>query len=610
MIKLDRNSWIALGTLAALLISTGLAFFHGTEATLTHIPLVFSIVLGGSSLCYDLLKAALKAEFGSDLLAGISIITSLILGEYLAGSLVVLMLSGGQTLEGYAVRKASSILKILAERMPRIAHKRTSTGLIDVSVESVQVGDLVVVLPFETCPVDGSVVEGRGHMDESYLSGEPYKIPKTPGTEVYSGTINGESTLVIRASKIATDSRYAKVVEVMRESSQSKIRMKRLGDSLGAIYTPIALSIAIIAWYFSGDSSRFLAVLTIATPCPLLIAIPVAIIGSISLAAKRGMIIRDPSVLELTPTAKTIILDKTGTLTIGIPTVTKVTGLDFPENQLVKLTASLEQYSKHPLAQAILDYAKKNGITLEISEALSEKPGEGLRGEILGQQIFVTGRAKLSADQQRQLPAQKTGLECVVLIDNKLAGTITFHDEARPESKHFLSHLEPRHGITKSMIVSGDRLSEVTYLAEKVGIQEIHAEKSPEEKVQIVTAETRKAPTIFIGDGINDAPALAAATVGIALGHRSEVTTEAAGVLILDASLTKVDEFLHIAERMRAIALQSAIGGMILSIGGMYLAATGLLSPVAGAIGQEIIDLASVLNALRALQKPSVIRDV
>jgi heavy metal translocating P-type ATPase len=577
------------------------------------LPLLVCLVGGGTPLVVGLLGKLLRAEFGSDLLAGISIVSSVVLGEYLAGSLVVLMLSGGAALEAFAVRSASSVLGALARRMPTQAHRKLEGALVDVPLSRVSIGDTLVVFPHEFCPVDGTVLEGQGVMDESYLTGEPYLMSKIPGSEVLSGAINGEAALTIRADRLAADSRYAKIMQVMRDSEQRRPRLRRLADQLGAYYTPLAVGIALAAWLASGEATRFLAVLVVATPCPLLIAIPVAIIGSISLSARRGIIVKDPSVLEKIDTCRTAIFDKTGTLTYGEPRLTEVCaapGVD--ADQVLTLVASLERYSKHPLAAAILARARQADLTLGDAAEVSERPGEGLRGQIAGRQVQVTSREKLIAQSPEvfsALPATASGMECVVLLDGNYVATFRFRDEPRSDGVSFVHHLQPKHFFDRVLIVSGDRESEVRYLADQVGIREVYASQSPEQKVEIVRRETQRARTVFLGDGINDAPALAAATVGVAFGQNSDVTAEAAGVVILESSLQKVDELLHIGRRMRSIALQSAIGGMTLSALGMLLAAAGYLPPVSGALTQEVIDVLALVNALRVASAPRSLTD-
>ncbi len=565
-------------------------------------------------MVFDLLVKLVKFEFGSDLLGGISIITSVLLGEYLAGSFIVLMLSGGAALESYALTSASSVLRALAKRMPSIAHRKNGLEIADVPLEQIAIGDTLILYPHDLCPVDGVVIQGHGEMDESYLTGEPFKITKTIGSTVLSGAINGESALTIRAAKLAADSRYSKIMEVMRESESKRPQLQRLGDRLGAVYTPVALIVAALAWFVSGEAIRFLAVLVIATPCPLLLAIPIAIIGSISLCARRAIIVKSPVVLEQIAECRTAIFDKTGTLTYGQPKLTEqITVAGFDAREVLELIASLERYSKHPLASAIIAAANEAKISLLEATDAAEVPGEGLRGTVSGRKLLVTSRNKLAmlnVSGSELIPPIAGGLECIVAIDDQFAATLRFRDAPRAESLTFIRHLGPKHQFQRVMIVSGDRESEVKYLAEQVGITEIFAQKSPEEKLEIVRRETSKAKCLYVGDGINDAPAMMAATVGMAIGENSDVTSEAAGVVIMDNSLTKVDEFMHISRRMRIIALQSAIGGMALSMIGMGFAATGHLSPVAGSITQEFIDVLAVLNALRAALPPKVIHDL
>ncbi|MGN6387060.1 MAG: heavy metal translocating P-type ATPase [Verrucomicrobiota bacterium] len=607
-----RTTLIAAFTLLAILAHLVLRFALHTDQLSYQIPLFAALGLGGIPLLLGLLQNIMHREFGSDLLAGISIVTSVILGEYLAGTIVVLMLSGGEALESYALRSASSVLRALAKRMPSVAHRKTASGITDVSLEEVMVGDTIVLYPHDICPADGTVIEGNGMMNEAFLTGEPFEITKAPGSSVISGAINGESALTISATRRPIDSRYAKIMEVMRASEQNRPRLRRLGDQLGAIYTPVAMVIAILAWLISGEAIRFLAVVVIATPCPLLIAIPVAIIGSISLAARRSIIIKNPAVLEQISTCRTAIFDKTGTLTYGEPALTEqLIAPGFDQKEILTLAASLELYSKHPLARAILAAAKAEALTLERASEVSEPPGQGLRGTVAGHQVRITSRGKLGQVPGAELlPPIGGGLECIVVIDGQYAATYRLRDAPRSEGQSFIRHLGPKHQFQRIMILSGDRESEVRYLADEVGIREVYAEQSPEQKLAIVRQETARAKTLYVGDGINDAPAMMAATVGMAVGQNSDVTAEAADVVAMENSLKKVDEFMHISRRMRRIALQSAVGGMALSLGGMLIAATGNLTPVAGAIGQEIIDVLAVLNALRAAFAPKVISDV
>lgn len=599
-LKSKWQSFVASMSLIAIGIYLILNAFNAPFANFT---LLFLIVIGGVPLFLQIILKLLRGNFGADSLAAIALITGVILQEYLAASLIVLMLASGQTLENYALRKASSVLLALVERMPTIAHRKVNNQVEDIPLIDIHINDQIVIYPHEACPVDGIVIEGNGSMDESYLTGEPYQVSKAPGVSVLSGAINGESVLIIQATKLTVDSRYSVIVKVLEEAEQKRPSIRRLGDQVGAIFAPIALLFAAGAWYFSNDAVRFLAVLVIATPCPLLIAIPITIISAISRAAKQAIIIKDPIILEQLPVCKTAIFDKTGTLTYGKPTLTEIsTAENYTEEQVLQYVGSLERYSKHPLASAIIKATQERHIDLIESTHVSEKPGQGLNGIINHRKVQITSRKKLLEIMpgcESLLPSVSPGLECIILIDKQYAASLHFHDAPRAESKSFISHLMPAHQFKKIMLVSGDRESEVNYLAKIVPFTEIYASQSPEQKLAIVRNEREKAPTVFMGDGINDAPALTAATVGIAFGQHSNVTTEAAGAVIMENTLSKVDELLHLSINTRNIAAQSAIGGMFLSIIGMGFAATGFISPVMGAILQECIDIIAIINALR-----------
>ncbi len=595
----SRETFIALLATAAIATHFALHYLAGARAEIYNLPLYLTLAIGGVPLLVGLVRRLLKAEFGSDLLAGISILSSVLLGQYLVGSIIVLMLSGGAALEQFATRRASSVLDALAKRMPLVAHRKNDGAIADADLQQIAIGDLLVVFPHEICPVDGAVVEGHGVMDESYLTGEPYQMSKTPGSKVLSGAINGDTALTIQAEALPVDSRYAKIMRVMHETEQKRPQLRRLGDKLGAWYTPVAVAVAGAAWAATGDPMRFLAVVVIATPCPLLISIPVAVIGAISLAARHGIIIKNPAVLEQISTCRTLIFDKTGTLTYGKPSLTEVIPAPgFNSESVLQDAASLEQYSKHPLASAIVVAAQGARLALQAVSHVSERPGEGLEGVVAGHVVRITGRNKV-AERNLALPPIVSGLECLVFVDGRYAATFRFHDAPRSESRSFVDHLKPKHAVEKVMLVSGDRESEVRYLAEEVGIPEVHASQAPEQKVAIVELETARGRTLFLGDGINDAPALMAATVGVAFGPNSDITSEAADAVIMTTSLVKVDELFHISDRMRTIALQSALGGMALSIVGMIAAAAGYLPALEGAIAQEVIDLLAVLNAVR-----------
>lgn len=591
--KLSGHSLLFIISLLAILAH----FFFGPW------PLILAIIFAGVPLLLEILANAFKGDYGADLLALMAIIVATYLGEYLAANIIISMLSSGQVFESYAIKRASFALRALAERMPSIAHKKINGDILDINLAQVSINDHLVIFPHEICPVDGIVLEGHGYMDESYLTGEPYKVSKAPGVSVLSGAVNGPVLLLIEAIKLPQDSRYAKIMKVMEDAEEKRPKMRRLADQLGAFFAPLSFAFALLAWYISGDIHRFLSVLVVATPCPLLIAIPVTIISAISLATKRGIIIKDPIILERLPTCKTAIFDKTGTLTYGQAELTEIKIFnDFVKKDLIKWAASVERYSKHPLAIALCQYAQRLGIAYVEVDKVSEEAGMGINGVIDDKNIVIVDRKIINKNYPHilaKLPPIEHGLECVILINNTLAAVCIFQDTLRSEGKEFIKHLLPMHKFNKILIVSGDRREEVEYLAHKLGIADCFSNQTPEQKVQIVREETKKAPTLFMGDGINDAPALAVATTSIAFGHQNQVVSEAAGAIILESSLVKVDELIHISEMMRKVALQSALGGMGLAIIGMVFAAFGLISPVAGALLQEAIDLLAILNALK-----------
>ncbi len=569
------------------------------------------VLITAAPLAIELLWQIAKGNFGVDILAFLSIASAFLLRQEWVAAVVILMLSGGKALEEFSTRRASSVLRALARRMPQIAHRYAAEDrLEDVSIDTIAVGDPLVIYPHELCPVDGVVLDGLGTMDESYLTGEPFLIAKAPGATVLSGSINGETALRIQATHIAKDSRYARIVEVLHASEEHRPRLRRLGERLGIWYTPGAILLASLSWWLSGDPVRFLAVLVIATPCPLLLAIPVAIIGAVSVAARRGIVVKDPSILEKLESCTTLIVDKTGTLTYGKPSLRDVVSAgQWTRRQLIQYAASLEKFSKHPLSSAILQAAEEEHIPLITPRDVHEAPGHGLFGDLDGWRVTLTGRAKIPASMQDQLADLKPGLECVLLINDQLAGLMRFHDQPRKETRPFLHHVASHHGIEQVVLLSGDRQAEVSLFAAGMGIEHVHGGKSPEEKVAIVRELTRHHRTLYLGDGINDAPAMMNATAGIALGVNSDITAEAAGAVILQSSLASVDELIHIGQRMRRIALFSAVGGMILSMIGMGAGALGYLAPIEGAILQEGIDLLAILNSLRMILPTRAIGD-
>jgi heavy metal translocating P-type ATPase len=599
-----KDAPIAIFTLIALACHLALRYVWKVGSPVNELPLYAALLVGGIPLIVGLIRQAIKLEFGSDWLAGISIVTATLLHEYLVACIVVLMLSGGSALERYATRRASSALRALARRMPTTAHRLTNSGSEIIDAQEVLPGDVLAIFPHEVCPVDGEVVEGYSEMDESYLTGEPFEMAKAPGAQVLSGAVNGAGLLKIKATRHPVDSRYARILRVVEDAEANRPKMRRIADQLGGWYTPLALAVGVLGWFIGGTPERFLAVMVIATPCPLLIGIPVAIIGGISLAARRGVVIKDPKILEQITGCEVFFFDKTGTLTYGRPALTDVIcrpGVS--KSDVLGYAASLEQYSRHPLAQAIMDAARSWNLPIQVPREVSEKPGEGLSGKIDGLRIHITGRSqavKAGLVSISELPPVESGLECLIMVDGRLAAVLGFHDEPRAESGSFIRHLQPKHKAQEIVLLSGDRKSEVEHLAQIVGIEHIYAGAAPEEKLKLVSEQTKRYKTLFVGDGINDAPAMLAATASVALGgQNSNVTAEAADAIVMDSSLRKVDELMHIAHRTRSIAIQTAVGGMALSGVGMLFAAFGFLPPLVGAIAQEIIDLLAVLNALR-----------
>ena len=604
---------IAVLSLLAIGASLGLGI-GGVAGPWAQVPLMAITVVVGIPLVVEVARGIVHREIGADVLALLALVTGALLGEWLVAGIIALMLSGGEALEQAASMRASRMLQALADRSPRIAHRRqpaaagcSPSATFDISMtaeiraDDVATGDELLVLPHEICPVDGTVIDGIGSMDESFLTGEPYLMPKSPGSTVLSGAINGSQALAVRCSRPLSEGRYAQIAQVLARAESERPPIRRLADRLGGLYTGIALVIAILGWVLSGDPERFLAVVVIATPCPLLIGVPVAVLGAISLSARRGIIVKDPAVFERISTARTMIFDKTGTLTYGRAQLTSVTlGEGHDRDELLAMVGSLEAYSRHPLAGAITE-ATASLPRHPVSRA-TEEPGQGLRGTVDGREVVVTGRRLLERSHPHlvdELPREAAGLECVVLVDDAYAGTLQFRDEPRAGVRSFLAHLRPRHGVGRIVLLSGDKRSEVDRLAERVGIEEAYASVSPEDKLQMVREATAAAPTVFLGDGINDAPAMTAATVGVAFGTGSDIAAEAAQAVVLDSSLERLDELLHIGHRLRRIALQTAIGGIVASGIGMVLAAFGLLPPILGAVTQEVIDVAAILNASR-----------
>ncbi len=552
-----------------------------------------------------------RGELGVDLIALLAMGGSLLLGEYLAGAIIALMLSGGEALEGMAGARARRELSALVQRAPRVVHRYEAGGLTAPPIDDVRPGDLLLVKPGEIVPVDGLVAGGTAVLDESALTGESMPVERPDGDRVRSGVVNAGGPFDLRAATTAVASTYAGIVRLVQEVEVAKAPFVRLADRYAMVFLPVTLAVAGGAWLLSGDPVRALAVLVVATPCPLILAAPIALIGGVSRAARRGVIVKGGRALEALAAARVLLLDKTGTITTGVPVISEVATLgDLAADEVLRLAASLDQVSPHVLASSLVRGARERGLTLALPSDVVESHGQGVRGVVDGRRValgryeWVAGAAAPSPEAVRRLRRRTAfdGTSTVfVAVDGQPAGAILLHDPVRPDSPGTIRALR-RSGIERVVLVTGDHPEVAEVVGIGIGADEVLAERSPEEKVAVVQAEKAHGTTLMVGDGINDAPALAAADVGVAMGARgATASSEAADVVLTADRLDPLAEALAVARRARAIALQSVLAGMGLSLGGMLLAAAGLLPPIAGALVQEGIDLAVIANALRAL---------
>lgn len=558
-------------------------------------------------LLVETVRELARGSAGVDLLALLAIGGALWLGEYLAAAVLAVMLASGRSLEEYAAGRARRELSSLLARTPRIAHRYEAGALSDVPVDQVRPEDRLLVKAGEVLPVDGLLLSESAVLDESALTGESQPVTRRGGERLASGVVNAGGPLELRAVADAAGSTYAGIVRLVEQAQRSKAPFTRLADRYALMFVPLALAIAGIAWWWSGDPVRALAVLVVATPCPLILAAPVAIVSAISQAAKRGILIKNGGALELLAQARTLLFDKTGTLTTGEARLAAIetTGSTGP-TELLRLAASLDQVSQHVTAQAIVAEARRRGLQLEMPGGVSEQAGAGIAGTVGGRQLRVGQAGYVGVDGAwgrgvlRRMAYQ--GCSGVfVAVDGEPIGALLLADEIRLETPRALRSLH-RSGIRRTVMLSGDRQDVAETVAGALGIDSVLAERGPAEKVAAVRAERDAAVTVMVGDGINDAPALAAAHVGVAMGARgAAASSEAADVVLLVDRLDRLPEALTIAARGRRIALQSVVLGMGLSLLAMLFAAAGLLTPVAGAVLQEGIDVAAILNALRAL---------
>jgi heavy metal translocating P-type ATPase len=559
----------------------------------------------------SMIRRLLRREFGLDVLAVTAIIATVLVGEFWASIVIVLMLTGGEALEDFAAGRAQRELTALLSRVPQIAHMFSATDeLVDVPVTEVAVGDRLVIRPSEIVPVDAVLVSAATAVDESSLTGESMPVEKVAGDLLLSGSVNGPEAVTVRASAPAADSQYQRIVQLVSEAAQSKPPLVRLADRYAAPFTLVSVGLAAAAWWISGDPVRFAEVLVVATPCPLLIAAPVAFMAGMSSASTYGVVVKNAGTLEVLARAKTVVFDKTGTLTSGTPEVVEIQPEgDRTEAELLTLVAAAEQYSSHVLAASLVEEARKRGLELpDVSDA-REVATHGVRARI-GSELVTVGKPAFVATHapglvRRELSSGEAAV--YVAVDDQFAGAIVLRDAVRGEALRTLQELREL-GIQNTLMVTGDVAQTAQKVADELQLSEVHAECLPEDKVRVVHAITPR-PVVMIGDGVNDAPVLGAADVGIALGAKgSTAASESADVVILVDDLSRVVSAVEVSQRTVHIALQSIWIGIVISIGLMLVAMTGVLPAVVGAGLQEVVDLVTILNALRALKLGRKIR--
>ena len=590
---------LAAGGVAWLLGSVGAASLAWALTTVAGIvPLLGSVVSG-----------LRRRELGVDVIALLAMVGAVLLEEYLAGAVIALMLASGRALEAHAAGKATRELRALLERAPRTAHRYEHGELAGIPVGQVAAGDRLLVMQGEVVPVDGVLEAAHAVLDESALTGEALPVERGRGDPVRSGAVNAGSAVDLRAMASANDSTYAGIVRLVEQAQSRKAPFVRLANRYALTFVPLTLVIAAAAWLVSGDPVRGLAVLVVATPCPLILAAPVAIVSGMSRAARRGVIVKDGGALETLATARVLLLDKTGTLTAGAPRLRDVETFSRLEPAgLLRLAGSLDQASPHPLASAIVDAARQRGLTLSFPTEVEERHGAGIRGMVdshavaLGNAEWTAGAELPPAARALRRRAALDTASCVfVAVDGHLAGAMVLEDPLRPDAARVLRGLR-RAGIQRIEMVSGDHAEVAESIGVAVGVDRVLSERDPADKVDAVRAARHQGVTIMVGDGVNDAPALALADVGVAMGARgATASSEAADVVLTVDRLDRLAEAMRIARRSRAIALQSVLTGMGLSLVAMLVAAGGWLVPVVGAVVQEAIDVAVILNALRAL---------
>ncbi|MDF3299135.1 heavy metal translocating P-type ATPase [Streptomyces tropicalis] len=604
------SSWLE----PALLAVTAAALVVGGILRLLGAP-------GAADLCWALgtiaavgpavgwvVGALRHGRAGVDLIAVLALAGTLAVGEYLAGALIALMLATGRTLEAAARRRASHDLRALLEHAPRTARRRTGAAVRTVPLAEVAVGDLLVVGPGEVVPVDGRIEDTPAVFDESVLTGESAPVERGPGQSVRSGVVNAGGAFALRATATAQDSTYAEIVRLARQAGAESAPVVRLADRYAAWFLPLSLVVAGLAWLIGGSPVRAVAVLVVATPCPLLLAAPVAIVAGLSRASRLGVVVRDGGALENLGRARTLLLDKTGTLTGGRPRVVDVAAAPgWTPAEVLRLAATVDQFSPHVLARAIVDAARERGLEPSRVADVAEEPGRGARGVVAGRSTTV-GRLDGDARPGTWARAVRTralldGAAVAWLgVEGRPVGAVLLRDPVRTDAPRTLRRLRAA-GMERIVMLTGDRPEPAREVAAVLGLDDVLAELEPAGKAAAVRAERERAVTVMVGDGVNDAPALAAADVGVAMAARgSTASSEAADVVLTTDRVDRLADAVTLAGRARRIAVQSALGGMALSLAAMAAAAAGLLPPAAGALLQEAIDVAVILNALRALR--------
>jgi heavy metal translocating P-type ATPase len=603
---------LALASLGALAAGAVLhAAGAGTEGNAVW-AVSTAAILG--PLIWSVMRSLLRRDVGVDAIALVAIVSALVLGQFLAGAVVALMLAGGNALEFYATRRAGRELTRLLERMPRVAHRRNGSAIEEVPVGSLLPGDVVVVRAGEVVPVDGSVASPVAVLDEAALTGEPLPVRRPRGGEVRSGSANAGDAFDLLATREADASTYAGIVRLVRQAEEGRAPFVRLADRYAAVFLPLTLAVAGGAWLYSGDSMRYLAVMVVATPCPLILAAPIAFVAGVSRAARRGVIVKSAAVIERLGEARTVLFDKTGTLTLGLPAVEQILVFDGVQpDELLRLAASVDQLSAHVLAEALVHDAEARGLVLTAPTDVEEGPGQGIEGVVDGRRVAVGSSAWLLArgyaDAEKVARGLDGGLDAgmariLIGVDGALGGAVVMGDHVR-EDAHTLVDALRREGIRHVAMVTGDRTAVADSVGAGLGLDRVYAQLSPEDKLDVVRtlrSSPDLCPVVMVGDGINDAPALALADVGIAMGGAgATVSSETADAVIVLDRVDRVVDAVRIGRRSLGIARQSVMVGMGLSLVAMAAAAAGFLAPVFGALLQEVIDVAVIANALRAL---------